>query len=180
MESTVVDEEYNLDEIFPTYKCDYDKETEKAINQYKDDCSKISAKICSENDEKFLAPCEKLIHYLKHIKENSAFVDKKKSCKYLNYILMVELKKISHSCEGAKNSYITMINEYSKKPQEIDVCKDHIEEINETIFKKFQNLDSLYDIFYKFTSTQGEEDNGKCALGGKVKFEMIYMKNHAI
>lgn len=167
METPPGDEEYNLEEIFPTYKREFDNMTEKEINHYTENCTKISKKICPENDDKFLAPCQKLIHYLKYIKEYPAIVDKKIGCKYFNYMLMDELQKISHSCGRTKECYNTMIYEYSNKTHGIDICKGNIEEFNKVIFDKFQKIDSLYDIFYKFTSTQEEGGSEKCDLGKK-------------
>ncbi|KMZ77220.1 hypothetical protein PVIIG_05879 [Plasmodium vivax India VII] len=58
-----------------------------------------------------------------------------------------------------------MINVYSSESDGIDICEKHIEEINEKIFEKFQKIDALYDIFYKFMNTQEEENNTQCSLG---------------
>ncbi|SCA81725.1 VIR protein [Plasmodium vivax] len=167
MEPPVGDEEYNLDEIFPTYKLDYESVTKNFDSGYIGDCSIISQKFHNDEENKFVNPCLKFIHYLKYIKKNLSIVDKKKSCKYFNYMLMYELQKIDNSFERTNECYNTMINEYSNKTHGIDICKGNIEEFNKVIFDKFQKIDSLYDIFYKFTSTQEEGGSEKCDLGKK-------------
>ncbi|KMZ96094.1 hypothetical protein PVNG_06284 [Plasmodium vivax North Korean] len=156
---------YDFDDIFPTCKHDYDSVTINIDSGDTTDCLSIRQQLHNDNENKFIKPCQKLIHYLKYIKNNPSTVDQKKSCKYFNYMLMDELQKIPHICEGTKECYNTMIKVKSSESHGIDVCKDHIEEINKKKLEKFQKLDSLYDIFYKFTSTQEEGDNGKCALG---------------
>ncbi|KMZ88759.1 hypothetical protein PVBG_05851 [Plasmodium vivax Brazil I] len=61
--------------------------------------------------------------------------------------------------------YNTMISVQTSESEGIDVCKKHIEQINEKIFEKFKNLDSLYDILYKFVNSQEEGHSIKCHLG---------------
>ncbi|KMZ94917.1 hypothetical protein PVMG_05528 [Plasmodium vivax Mauritania I] len=165
METSVGDEEYNLDEIFPTYKRDFDSVTENGIDQYKENCDKISKKFCPECEENFLAPCQKLIHYLKHIKKQSPVDIDIQSCKYFSYILKNELLNVKKTCDSTEECYKKLYNSYETKSDGIDVCKDYIKEINGKIFEKFQNLDSLYDNFYKFTKKKNEEDNRECHLG---------------
>ncbi|KNA00914.1 hypothetical protein PVNG_05344 [Plasmodium vivax North Korean] len=158
---------YYFDGIFPTCKHDFDRETKNLNGEYMDNCISISRQLHNDGENKFIKPCQKLIHYLKYIKKNLAIVDKKKNCNYFNYKLMDELKKILNISEGTVGCYNTMISAYSKDSDGIDVCKENIEEINEKTLEKFQKIDSLYDIFYKFTSTQEEGDSEKCDLGKK-------------
>ncbi|KMZ76924.1 hypothetical protein PVIIG_06246 [Plasmodium vivax India VII] len=165
MATSVEDEEYDFNDIFPTSKYYFDIETKDLNNEYISDCFDISRQIHRDGKNEFIMPCQKLIHYLKYINKYPAIDDKKKSCKYFNYKLMDELKKIRNTCEETKDCYIKMINAYSKESDGIDVCKEYIQEIHEKTLVKFQKLDSLYEIFYKFTSTQEEGENGKCDSG---------------
>ncbi|EDL42655.1 variable surface protein Vir33, truncated, putative, partial [Plasmodium vivax] len=128
-------------------------------------CISISRQLHNDGKIEFVNPCLKLIHYLKYIKENPVTVDKKKSCKYFNYMLMDELKKISHSCVGTKECYNTVISVQSSESNGIDICKGNIEEFNKVIFDKFNDLNSLYDIFYKFMNTEEKGGSTQCALG---------------
>ncbi|VUZ99528.1 PIR protein [Plasmodium vivax] len=165
MEPPVEDEKYDFADIFPTCKYYFDRETKNLNGEYMHNCISISRQLHNDVNREFLQPCQKLIQYLKYIKKESSTGNHIQSCKYFSYILKNELRSFNNTCNGTKECYNKIHKTYEETSHGIDVCKDHIEEINETIFKKFQNLDSLYDIFYKFTSTQGEEDNGKCALG---------------
>ncbi|SCA60034.1 hypothetical protein PVC01_000041300 [Plasmodium vivax] len=66
-----------------------------------------------------------------------------------------------------------MIKVQSSESHGIDVCNEHIEEINDKIFEKFENLDSLYDMFYKFTNTQEKMGDTKCDLGKRCSEKYI-------
>ncbi|CAG9485550.1 unnamed protein product [Plasmodium vivax] len=165
METPPVDEEYDFADIFPTCKHDFDREIKNLDSEYMDHCISISGQLNNDKNTEFIKSCQKLIHYLRYIKEEYRSGTYIQSCKYFSYALMNELQKTSHTCKGTKECYSTMISAQSSESDGIDICEKHIEEINEKIFEKFQKIDALYDIFYKFMNTQEEEDNGKCALG---------------
>ncbi|KMZ83455.1 hypothetical protein PVBG_06266 [Plasmodium vivax Brazil I] len=132
-----------------------------------DHCISISGQLNNDKNTEFIKPCQKLIQYLKYIKKESRDGRHIQNCKYFSYMLKSELRNFDNSCKETKDCYNTMISAYSKDSDGIDVCKENIEEINEKTLEKFQKIDSLYDIFYKFTSTQEEGDSEKCDLGKK-------------
>ncbi|CAG9485337.1 unnamed protein product [Plasmodium vivax] len=165
METPPVDEEYDFADIFPTCKHDFDREIKNLDSEYMAHCISISGQLNNDRNTEFIIPCRKLIQYLKYIKKESRTGSYIQSCKYFSYMLKNVLKGISHTCEGTKGCYNKMINVYSSESDGIDICEKHIEEINEKIFEKFQKIDALYDIFYKFMNTQEEENNTQCSLG---------------
>nr|CAB96719.1 vir33 [Plasmodium vivax] len=165
METPPVDEEYDFADIFPTCKHDFDREIKNLDSEYMDHCISISGQHNNDQNTEFIEPCQKLIQYLKYIKKEYLAGIHIQSCKYFSYMLKNELQKIPHICEGTKECYNTMIKVQSSESHGIDVCNEHIEEINDKIFEKFENLDSLYDMFYKFTNTQEKMGDTKCDLG---------------
>ncbi|KMZ88910.1 hypothetical protein PVBG_05839 [Plasmodium vivax Brazil I] len=165
METPPVDEEYDFADIFPTCKHDFDREIKNLDSEYEDHCISISGQLNNDRNTEFIKPCQKLIQYLKYIKKEYLAGIHIQSCKYFSYILKNELLNVKKTCDSTEECYKKLYDTYETKSDGIDVCKKHIEEFNENIFKKFQNLDSLYENFYKFTNKKEERENTKCHFG---------------
>ncbi|KMZ92306.1 hypothetical protein PVMG_03661 [Plasmodium vivax Mauritania I] len=128
-------------------------------------CISISRQLHNDVNPEFLQPCQKLIQYLKYIKKESSTGNHIQSCKYFSYILKNELRSFNNTCNGTKECYNKIHKTYEETSHGIDVCKKNIEEINEKTLEKFQKLDYLYDIFYKFLNSKEEGHSIKCDLG---------------
>ncbi|GAW84122.1 variable surface protein [Plasmodium gonderi] len=160
----VITDENNFDftDIFPTC-IQYYRRVESSINDYSlidpynNSCVLIKSQL-GIDVQIFSWICKVLSHYLENIKNESDEEYKKRNCKYFNFILKSEHKRINPSCNAEEDCYDKMIEVYqTQRKSELGVCKYYIKNLSEDTFSKFKNLNWLY--YYKENLI---EDIDKC------------------
>ncbi|GAW84338.1 variable surface protein [Plasmodium gonderi] len=167
--------------IFPSCVQEYNaaeknSNTSVILNPFNNICVGIKSQL-GITGAYFVWTCSVLSNYLETIKVKSNEDDIKRSCKYFNYRLKNELKKINHSCSGERDCYENMITVYNKKNKKgLDKCRNHVENLDEVIFSKLGNLNWLYNNLGNF-----ETDSHKCPSSRTYfnKYLDIYKTCHA-
>ncbi|GAW84458.1 variable surface protein [Plasmodium gonderi] len=153
--------EFNFMNIFPTCSDDYNNHARNRSlensSELVNPCTAIT--ILSnfrENRESFMPKCTELIIYLDYIYSKATPSYTTRCCKYFNYKLKQILKSNEHSTQNTNVAYSSMIrntdSEIYKKVQ--DICKNHVDDLDESTFKILETLDNLYDMLKK--------ENNKC------------------
>ncbi|GAW84385.1 hypothetical protein PGO_002700 [Plasmodium gonderi] len=99
----------------------------------------------------FKKDCKRLILYLDYI-EHKKFYDKKRSCKYFNYLLKDILKTYRFPKEESDEAYKIIIN----NTKQSDIKKvsnmywENFEDMDESIYSVMKDLNELYRHFDSF------------------------------
>ncbi|GAW84285.1 variable surface protein [Plasmodium gonderi] len=97
----------------------------------------------------FLLPCIYLGSYFYQIKLNDE-KNKDASCKYFSYKLKEIMMSKNNNCTRVKDCYQKLIDaKRHDKIYVLPICKGIIIEITDEMYKIFNRLDVLYEIFYK-------------------------------
>ncbi|GAW84452.1 variable surface protein [Plasmodium gonderi] len=152
---------FNFMNIFPTCLDQYNNHTKNLPGEdnlkLQQPCMTITNIFnFLQSKESFMPKCEELIIYLDYINSISTTSDIEPCCKYFNYKLKQILNFQKNYTEGTKVAYrrmttITNSITYKNFP---DICKNHVDDIDEKTFKILETLDNLYSIL--------KRDGNKC------------------
>ncbi|GAW84427.1 variable surface protein [Plasmodium gonderi] len=157
-----VKKDFDFTGIFPKCRTEYIAATVVDNNAFYSECSNISREE-GIKDYYYINFCSKLSNYLNHIKNKSDETDIKRSCKYLNYKIKDELKKLKPYCNSEKECYKKIVNSFKvRKNLEFDKCEEYIENLDEGTFYVLVYLNDLYGELENF------EQNKDMSLFGSI------------
>ncbi|GAW84703.1 variable surface protein, partial [Plasmodium gonderi] len=139
----------HLDSIFPRCLKEYydviSKIGDPSINRFNNVCSGMRSYLGLKKHG-FYNSCIDLSNYLEHIKDNKPN-DKISYCTYFNFKLKDKLNGLQHNCEGEVGCYAKMLSVMdgsTGKNNVSNICKDHINVLDNATFSLFQMLKGLY------------------------------------
>ncbi|SBT73358.1 PIR protein [Plasmodium ovale] len=153
---------YNYVYSFPECKADFERITNDESVSGVFRCTGINKDIINDDIN-----CIKFLAYLHNLENEGTSSHLVTGCKYLNFWLYDELINKNKSIHKTSILYKEFMNVYDTLySNDNEICKDHIEDINEEIYNKVKNLLELYNHFKNVptSSTVGNcfNDN-KCA-----------------
>ncbi|KMZ76568.1 hypothetical protein PVIIG_06206 [Plasmodium vivax India VII] len=143
MESSQDDDYYTIVDLFPTQEGRFDINN---INYKYEDftlCNSIGPRKNIIDEVPFISDCAKVARYIKGIYTEYPIENETYRCKYLNYSINSVIKN-----NGNLNfTEEQLIEAYVRLATELNVCKDSIKIIEDSVFK---NIEELSNIYYKF------------------------------
>ncbi|SBT73678.1 PIR protein [Plasmodium ovale] len=120
-----------------------------------------------ENNNDFKKSCIEILKNLDYIKRNNYESDKNVQCKYMNFRLNSEIKKITTKHYTVPQFYEKFKTHYSDDIRSWNICEDEIQEINTGILKNIEFLYELYRNFNNFTSYTLSTPDKRCDYGNE-------------
>ncbi|SBT84400.1 PIR protein [Plasmodium ovale] len=155
-------EYYSAVSYFTKYENDFDGATKNTDDLYNGVCKIISDSL-KVDESKFMTPCKKITMYLKYLKDETTTVDTPKKCKYINYRINDEVKKLENTPYGHSELYSKWIAEYRSNPEDMStICGENMEHLNDIMFKKVQDLYNMYHKYNKYITTSGSSNTTEC------------------
>ncbi|SBT72739.1 Plasmodium vivax Vir protein, putative [Plasmodium ovale] len=158
------EESFNYLSSFPTSKDDFDKVTQNPENSHLDICEVIKKHFHDSDDgQKFSVPCQKITIYLNHLKGIYTSRNISEACKYLNYKINEEVKKLKKSSYNTEQFYINLILKYKEHGYDMNtICPGIVDYLSEDVFAKVKDLSNMYYKINKLRKITGASSAEDC------------------
>ncbi|SBT73302.1 PIR protein [Plasmodium ovale] len=145
-------------------KCEtnFNNVTESPDASHNGVCESISTSL-EADESKLMIPCKRITMYLKYLNDKTTTVDIPLNCKYINYKINDEIRKLENTPYEHSDLYSKWIAVYRSSSQDIyTICKENVQHLDGVIFKKVQDLYNMYHKYNKYISTSVSSNTIEC------------------
>ncbi|SBS82068.1 PIR Superfamily Protein [Plasmodium ovale curtisi] len=162
MQSLKEKEYYDAVSSFHKCEANFNSVTKKPDASHNGVCKSISTSL-QDDESNLMTPCKRITMYLKYLNDKTTRVDIPLNCKYINYKLNDEVRKLENTSYEHSDLYSKWIAVYRSSPQDIStICKENMQHLDDVIFKKIQDLYNMYHKYNKYITTSGSSNSIEC------------------